>query len=361
MEAPYGAFFLPDINTIMELEVYYGSGDVVHNTCVNSSIWPLEQETEKVITFELNDYPLTKKFTTLWQKMWDNAITQDGGRYFSQEQSVCTGVSEESILESRRHHNNLIRQLQRLRKAPKIKGQPPITFDTPDSLIVNELDPYDRCEDKFNKGHHHFETQATIWQNSHIIKNVDMDYYFKIRNILSELNETCHYNEQKIYSVIVPNHRTTLKYTYLSHDRKPNYLRAFNFETELTDQDYEHFCYQNNESNVLWLDFATVGKSLTEVAFTNDLDLLHSKGITQQTMCRPWVRYEWTPSNPIVLEKYNEWIVNNNVKDYYDLSLPVMKPGLHPLGKCISHDFKSPKEFNDFIKDTPKIVGAKLV
>ena len=291
--------------------------------------------------------------------MWENAKLQEGGRYFSQEQSVQTDVSEESILESRRHHNSLIRELQRLRKAPKVNKQPPIKFDTPDSLLVNELDPYDRCENRFNKGHHHFETQAEIWQNSHIIKNLDMEYYFKIRNMLAELNETCHYNEQEIHEG-KHEYRTTLKYTYLSHDRKPNYLRAFNFEAELQNVDYEHFRFQDNDPNVLWLDFATVGKCLTEVALTNDLNLLHSGGVTQQTKCRPWIRYSWLPGDPNILEKYNEWIINNNVKDYYDLSAPVMTPGLHPLGKCISHNFETPKEFEEYIKDTPKIVGAEL-
>ena len=343
----------------MKLHISYGRGNIIHNTSTNTTLWPYEDPKEKTITFELNDYPLTKKFARVWKKMWDNAIQQEGGRYFSQEQSVQTDVSEESILESRRHHNSLIRELQRLRKAPKVNKQPPITFDTPDSLLVNELDPYDRCEDKFNKGHHHFETQAQIWRNSHVIKKVDMEYYFKIRNMLSELNETCHYNEQEIH-LDKHEYRTTLKYTYLSHDRKPNYLRAFNFETELQNVDYEHFSFQDNEPNVLWLDFATVGKSLTEVALTNDLDLLHSNGVTQQTICRPWVRYNWLPGDPNILEKYNEWIINNNVKKYYDLSAPVMKPGLHPLGKCISHNFETPEEFRDYIKDTPKIVGAEL-
>ena len=37
-----------------------------------------------------------------------------------------------------------------------------------------------------------------------------------------------------------------------------------------------------------------------------------------------------------------------------------MTPGLHPLGKCISHNFETPKEFEEYIKDTPKIVGAEL-
>jgi len=35
------------------------------------------------------------------------------------------------------------------------------------------------------------------------------------------------------------------------------------------------------------------------------------------------------------------------------------KPGLHPLGVCTSHDFKNPKEFEDFIQDRA-VIGTVL-
>jgi len=345
----------------MKYHILYSSGDVVKNNSSNTTLWPYNEEAEKVITWELNDYTLTRKFIHLHQKMFDNATIQDGGRYLAQEQSICTSVSAESILESRRHHNSLIRTLQALKKAPKVNGQPPITFDTPDSLLVNELDPYDRCEDKFNKGHYHFETQAKIWQDAHVIEKVNIEYYMNVVRILSELNETCHYNEQTLYNVQPEEYRTVLKYTYLSHNSKPDYLRAHNFTDKLEDKDYEHFCFQSGKkANTLFLDFGTVGKSLTEVASTNDLELLHTKGVTQQTSINPWVRYDWSVGAEKTEDRYNEWLINNNVKDYYDLSLPMMTPGLHPLGECISHDFSTPKEFANYIEATPKIVGTKL-
>ena len=96
----------------MKLHISYGRGNIIHNTSTNTTTWPYEDLAEKTITFELNDYPLTNKFIIIWKKMWENAKLQEGGRYFSQEQSVQTDVSEESILESRRHHNSLIRELQ---------------------------------------------------------------------------------------------------------------------------------------------------------------------------------------------------------------------------------------------------------
>ena len=60
-----------------------------------------------------------------------------------------------------------------------------------------------------------------------------------------------------------------------------------------------------------------------------------------------------------ISKKNNKWIIKNKVGKIVDLSNPMYKPGLHPLGVCTSHDFTNAKQFEDFIQDRA-VVGTVL-
>ena len=87
--------------------------------------------------------------------------------------------------------------------------------------------------------------------------------------------------------------------------------------------------------------------------------MLRTEGPSQQKTIWPWVRYSWEPPQPLRVKQYNKWIIKNKVGELLDLSNPMYKPGLHPLGVCTSHDFKNPKEFEDFIQDRA-VIGTVL-
>ena len=345
----------------MRYHVLYNDEKIIPNVSQNIRHWPMEYNLDNVsivMTWELNDYPLTKKFIELWHTTHANAKEQDGGRLFQSSQMVLTAATEESILESRVYHNKLLRDIQKINKTSS-----DLSVNVPDYLFVNELDPYDKCEDKFNKAHYFFEKESKKWEKKYWLmeQRGRKEHFLEVAEILSNLNSTCHYNEQEVF---VPDETefhyvTILGLTYMSDSKKPNFLRYTNFIKDLESSDYEHFEYLTAPVGSLYLDFATLGKSLTEIAFTNDIDLIKTKQVAQQKTFNPWVRYTFNPPQEESITNYYNWIEKNKVADYYDLSLPEFTPGLHVLGNIISHNFKDAHEFSNFIQNK-KVVGTVI-
>ena len=345
-----------NINTVMRYHVLYNDEKIIPNVSQNLGSWPIEYDLDKasvVLTWQLNDYPLTKKFIDLYKKVYQNAKQQDGGRFFQTSQMVLTSATEESILSSRVQHNEFLRRLHYISKRSS-----ELSIDMSNDYFVNELDPYDRCVEKFNNAHYFFETEANKWEQKlwHLEQRGMRDFFLEVQELFRNINSTCHFNEQHIENEI--KYVTILGVTYMSDSKKPNFVRYTEWQGTLKDDDYEHFQYNNQSPGTLYLDFATIGKALTEVACTNDIKLLKSKQVSQQITYSPCVRYTWEPPDD-TLDVYNKWIEENNVSDYYDLSDAKFTPGLHVLGQNITHDFNTPQEFSDFI-DNKKVVGTLI-
>jgi hypothetical protein len=82
--------------------------------------------------------------------------------------------------------------------------------------------------------------------------------------------------------------------------------------------------------------------------------------VSQQWELNPWVQYDWNECTEQEWEDgkklYWDWLKDNNVNEYYDLTHPKFTPGRHQLGKCISHNFTGPGDFvEQIINKTPKI------
>jgi hypothetical protein len=101
----------------------------------------------------------------------------------------------------------------------------------------------------------------------------------------------------------------------------------------LTDEDYDNFT-TNHQWGDLLLDYHRVGKDLYNAATTNDISLVTTRELCQQNTVHPGIYMECTsPAHKYEMEFYYKWCDVNNVKDYYDIDLPMFALGRVVLGK----------------------------
>jgi len=101
----------------------------------------------------------------------------------------------------------------------------------------------------------------------------------------------------------------------------------------LTDEDYGNFKTDHQWGDML-LDYYRVGKDLYNAATTNDITLVTTRGLCQQNTVHPAIFLE-CHAKPYEYDTdfYYKWCDTNNVRDYYDIDLPMFALGRVVLGK----------------------------
>ena len=359
----------------MKYHVVYGKGDVVYYT-TNYSNMPDSLEPDvlfnipdtQVITWQLNELPLTLKFIDNWKRTVVQGLTYRDNKEdftFNLGYDVYRQPTEQPIMESRVKMNEIIN---------KVNNTPNIWFQLPEELLLDEEDINNVHQDKLNKLHDLFEQQLPVMlemdNNGTLPDNITYDeMYLDFQTI----NMLVHYNE-KVFQYIGedkedclaklskahPHYFTALKLNYAppSGDHDPTY-----YCIPMLPEDYNNFIV-HKPKGWLELDFGTVGKDLVSCAWTNDMELIKNDACSQQIQHHPWVAYGWIHHQDDIHhrnnieDRYAEFIEDNNVADYIDLNNPIYTPGRHIIGECISHDFNNPSEFIDnIIATTPKVIG----
>jgi hypothetical protein len=109
----------------------------------------------------------------------------------------------------------------------------------------------------------------------------------------------------------------------------------------LNDEDYNNFVIEHEWGDLL-LDYYRVGKDLWAAGTTNDVQLVTTRGLAQQDTVHPCISMECTlfpdaneteSALDILVVAYHKWCVDNNVRDYYDIDLPMFNLGRIVLGK----------------------------
>ena len=101
----------------------------------------------------------------------------------------------------------------------------------------------------------------------------------------------------------------------------------------LTDEDYGNFTTDHQWGDLL-LDYHTVGKDLYNAATTDDTELVTNREVCQQSTIHPGIFIECMPvPDAYHTEFYYKWCDVNNVRDYYDIDLPMFALGRGVLGK----------------------------
>ena len=132
----------------------------------------------------------------------------------------------------------------------------------------------------------------------------------------------------------------------------------------ITDEDYENFNIHEPWGS-LTLDFFRVGKDLNHCYHTNDLELVKTKGLAQQNTihtCFEMVFNDWrTRQEMIEYEQwYRKWIDDNNLKEYYDTTLPMFNLGRIVLGK-IDMTGTSEEEVQNELDKCTAITNVELI
>ena len=350
----------------MRYHVVYQPGDVVYYTTNYTSVssetlsaeYLLNLPNSQIITWELNELSLTKKFIDNLKKTIVSGLQSN---CLQLAYDVYREPSEELLLASRATMNNII---------DKFNSVPDIWFSIPSSLKLDETDINNVHQDKLNTLHDLFENNLPVLYQLRDDGNIPrgMDFQQAYQDFQT-INMLVHYNE-KIFQLIgqdTDECRTNLKKLHKQYFTALKLVHNGPYEDfykiDLLPEDYKDFTV-HKPKGWLELDFATVGKDLVSCAWTNDMDLVKKDACSQQLYQYPWVSYGWMHfENDIhhqnnINDTYKNWIESNNVGSYIDLTDPKYTPGRHILGQCISHDFDNAEEFrSNIIALTPCIAG----
>ena len=206
---------------------------------------------------------------------------------------------------------------------------------TPDGNVISE-------NSKLNALHLYFEKHLSL----------NISEYWKRE--LEDINHLVHTLEG---GFIMPVGTEVEQITYASLRLLPE--NGNGITMPLTDEDYDNFTIHNNWGDLL-LDYFTVGKDLYAAATTNDVPLIVNKELSQQSTVHPCVSLKMNVGQEITesdIDKVYEWCDKNNVRDYYDIDLPMYNFGRVVLGKIDMSDITK----NEISTELSKCTGITNV
>ena len=134
-----------------------------------------------------------------------------------------------------------------------------------------------------------------------------------------------------------------------------------------TDEIYR--CFENNTLNGdLFSDFFTVGKDLGHAFHTNDIELVRSGEVKQQSVISGSVAFacnqyhmgmpdDW--DNDLAIQRFREWCTKNHVIDWgIDHTLPKYRLGRAPVARLQHHTYQS---LLAVLTATPYVCDVELI
>lgn len=299
----------------------------------------IKKEDNLILSFILNDLPLTKKFVEYY-KIYRNFkkkyidTTNRTDALDSYDYNWYIPPSEENIRIAKAKMNNVITELNAL--SYKISDNLKL------NLNLNKLET-----DKLNSLHFIFENEIANLFNTNKIRE---------RNLFEKINQIVHFIENASFNEAQRNQ-------YSLVIRPINYLSYKDLYVKLVDEDYRDF--QEPKSGNLICDFATVGKDLWACAKTNDVNLIEKKEVKQQEYLTDYVSIFFssalTNNDSNFKNEYYEWCQSNFVDRYIDYRQPKYNPGRHILGEIDSTDKNADWFYNSVISKYPKFVASYLL
>lgn len=348
----------------MQFHVVYQAGEVNHfgsnidtwDFTVYKPSWLAQHPGITVVTWQLNDLPLTRK----WVEVFCNKMRQTFELKKKKKPYVWRMIYDvyvnptvHNVLQSRSLMNSTIDWLNQCAHTAN-------RFST--DLMLDPTNLENTHIDRLNRLHELFETEMDRLTN--LIESqtliIEQSEWNQLWMKLQTVNMIVHFNEKLNAAPAGQSIREFLQ------DQPSQYFTALKWEEPhnsfvgLEPSDYQHFTLCE-PAGTLWLDFGTVGKDLYHCYCTNDHELIQQRMVSPQRELKPWVSYGWEQRSDQhaqeTLAAYEHWLN----KHYYDSLLdvhnnPQYTPGRHPLGQCVSHDIQSPADFvNQIISKTAKI------
>ena len=221
-----------------------------------------------------------------------------------------------------------------------------------DKSLVLDVNSLDTEKSKLNALHLYFEDVS----NDLLIKKESLyDNKDEIYCLLEEINQLVHLTE----NWEEPEDLEFFGAIRLSPSNGEGVLTS-----PLTDEDYTNFTIEHEWGDLL-LDYFRVGKDLTAAVMTNDIELLETKGLSQQNTVHTCVLLQCCMIDLVKykafdMKRFNEWIIANNVRDYYDIDLPMFASGRVVLGKVDMTGTNKDEVMNELIK-CPSVTNVELI
>jgi len=284
-------------------------------------------EHSNILTYELNNHYLTKRFIEAFLKTQAQNLFQDDVAIYNY--NYYMNASHEKVKLAKLAMNETIEEINLINQ---------FQFDT--NLKLDPDNPQDAEYDKINELHFRFEMELVkLLPNT---PNADRLWY-----LLEKVNNLVHFIER------VEQNDKTPPYFMMSiraKSKKNNWYK-------LQPEDYLNFQYY--QAGDLVADFSTVGKDLWAAASTNDMELVRRKECKQQEYI---TEYAFIPFNTDNTNFTNfwRWCEENNVSEHLDLSDTKFLPGRHVLGR-LNRNISSANEFYENVfNKTPYCEGVYM-
>ena len=198
------------------------------------------------------------------------------------------------------------------------------------NLLINYDDTMVVMHDKLNEVHYVFEKQLVDLQE-------DPNFVYT-EEILERLNKTVHEIEANMDKWFRARDIEEKQYFIVIRHFSPD---AEQYYEDLDDEGYAQF-KPHYYTGDLYLDFYTVGKDLGACFWTDDIELVASGELRQQTTLKPSIAAnfmtgpEMGPSEDkdnATIQQYYDWCADNKLDEYIDYTLPVYRLGRMRVGE----------------------------
>lgn len=294
----------------------------------------IDNKENLIISYTLNDLPLTKKFIECYQ-LYRNSkkkLITKNETLDSYDYNWYIPVDQNTIVLAKQEMNKVIDELNSYGYG--IDHRLYLDYET--SLPEFE---------KLNDLHYIFERERTVLLD-HLDKIRETHLFEKINQLvhfIEKANTVNHQNKQHML-VVRPHHRISYDQLY----------------TKLIDSDYEFF--REPESGDLVCDFSTIGKDLWACASTNDLNLIKNNSVRQQEYLTDYVaiifKNSINRSLTVFKNNFYDWCSANSVDNYFNYQLSKYNPGRHILGKIDSPIKTADDFYENVFSKTPKFLGS---
>ena len=242
----------------------------------------------------------TDKFIGLWKETVRHGVCGSSYNFYPT-------IDENTFIAMKKRMNWIIETIKTMDEIPNVD----------ESLVLNEnsLD----CE---------------------ILKLNALHLYFENVSNMPEVNDSAEYCQNgEIYQLLEEINQLVHSMEYWSPPENLEFFGTTRLMTQhggaeiqnLTDEDYNNF-RTDFEWGDLTLDYFRVGKDLQTCYATNDVELVKTKGLEQQSTVHSAFEMLFM-DNLDFQHGIPNWIEENNLDQYYDFSLPKFNSGRVVLGK----------------------------
>lgn len=326
----------------MKLNVLFGKDKIdwfsTNTRIIESLKRELDNTDNRLISYTLNDLPLTKKFIEYWQIYRKYTADRLQSSYMKYNVNYYPMQSDEMFFSAKKSMNEIIDNL-------KNYG---ISVNSDLKLDIRSRDNEIK---KINELHFVFEKEAI---NLKAIDPEQCENYHDIWYSLEKINNLVHFLEN-----FKNGSQERMKHFHIAV-RPGRSISEKGFQYyDLQDEDYRDFIKPSGGDVIC--DFATVGKDLFYCSCTDDIELVERNEVKQQTQLTDFIFLNFGSQEkmPYFRDHY-AWCERNNIEKYLDYKSPKYNPGRHVFGK-IDEPIYTGKDFYDkILSKTPAFLGYYL-